>query len=157
MEIPEYQDTELVAAEDLAAEPAFWLAHLLSTPGDLSANTEQLGAADQYGPESAGPGLSWTEPTAIAADVPPDASHSQGLTDPDQRLLLCLAQELMGTGRDDLMFEPSWTVTADSLIPVCTSEYSPRRIPLAHGITAEQSRALAIALGHPGAARIAAI
>lgn len=34
LEIPEYIDTELVVEEDLAREPAFWLAHLQLSMGD---------------------------------------------------------------------------------------------------------------------------
>ncbi|KUN07166.1 hypothetical protein AQI95_11505 [Streptomyces yokosukanensis] len=44
MHIPEYlDDCELVAAEDLAREPAFWLAHLLLTVGDPSEDPERYG------------------------------------------------------------------------------------------------------------------
>ncbi|MFF7238415.1 hypothetical protein [Streptomyces collinus] len=44
MHIPEYlEDCELVAAEDLAREPAFWLAHLMLTVGDPSEDPERYG------------------------------------------------------------------------------------------------------------------
>src|SRR5205823_6589365 len=140
VDIPEYLDTELVAGEELAHEPAFWLAHLLVTMGDLSAGTDEygvtpsaleamlerlsdaeqpwpvfrvpfdgghtafavyanfedensvefvvrhpawgrLGHLGQCGPEHAGPGLSWTELTAIAASVPESTSDTEGLVD----------------------------------------------------------------------------
>ncbi|MER5177138.1 hypothetical protein ABT009_01950 [Streptomyces sp. NPDC002896] len=42
--IPEYlEDCELVAGEDLAREPAFWLAHLMLTVGDPSEDPERYG------------------------------------------------------------------------------------------------------------------
>ncbi|MFI8392915.1 hypothetical protein [Streptomyces sp. NPDC085540] len=42
--IPEYlQDCELVAGEDLARDPAFWLAHVLLTMGDPGEPTEPYG------------------------------------------------------------------------------------------------------------------
>lgn len=42
--IPEYlQDRELVASEDLARDPAFWLAHLLLTMGDPGEAVEPYG------------------------------------------------------------------------------------------------------------------
>jgi hypothetical protein len=45
-----------------------------------------------------------------------------------------------------LAHQPRWSVAADSPIPVCSSDYSPRRIPLALGITEEQAHVLAEAL-----------
>ncbi|MCX4745665.1 hypothetical protein OG455_09040 [Kitasatospora sp. NBC_01287] len=41
VDIPEYLDTELAAGEELAREPAFWLAHLLVTMGDPSAEADE--------------------------------------------------------------------------------------------------------------------
>lgn len=42
--IPEYlEDCELLAGEDLAREPAFWLAHLMLTIGDPSEDPERYG------------------------------------------------------------------------------------------------------------------
>ncbi|MFE7708564.1 hypothetical protein ACFU6I_22835 [Streptomyces sp. NPDC057486] len=42
--VPEYlEDCELVAGEDLAREPAFWLAHLLLTVGDPGEDPERYG------------------------------------------------------------------------------------------------------------------
>ncbi|MFF4034352.1 hypothetical protein ACFYZ2_32170 [Streptomyces sviceus] len=44
--IPEYvQDCELIASEDLAREPAFWLAHVLLTMGDPDEPAEPYGVA----------------------------------------------------------------------------------------------------------------
>lgn len=242
VDIPEYLDTELVAGEQLAREPAFWLAHLLVTMGDLSADADEydvhpaafeamlqrlsdaeqpwpvfrvpfggghmafaayanfedentvefavrhpawgrLGHLGQCGPESAGPGLSWAELTAIAASVPENASDTEGLVDPAQRLLLLLpmlgdaatpeeawgvvaralsrcgipkdvaprfARELLGTDADDWLVEPSWTVAEGNPVPVCSSRYSPRQVPIALGITLNQAQALADALRGDG-------
>lgn len=235
LHIPEYPEhCELVAGEELAREPAFWLAHLFLTIGDPSddperygvdtslheemverlgdtalpwpvlrvpfdgghtayvvyANFEDMGSVDFFvrhpewgrlghfgacGAEGAGPGLSWTELVALATSSPRGGA---GLTDVSQRLLLLLpmlgdanmpgeardavakalshcgmrsdtAAELASTllGEDLLDDEPHWTVTDDSPIAVCSSPYSPRRIPLALGITPDQARALADALG----------
>ncbi|MGW8506721.1 hypothetical protein [Streptomyces sp. CLCI03] len=44
MDVPEYvQDRELVAGEELAREPAFWLAHLMLTIGDPGEPSEPYG------------------------------------------------------------------------------------------------------------------
>ncbi|MEU1592692.1 hypothetical protein ABZ468_07495 [Streptomyces sp. NPDC005708] len=44
VDIPEYfEDCELVAGEDLAREPAFWLAHLLLTVGDMTDDPQRYG------------------------------------------------------------------------------------------------------------------
>jgi hypothetical protein len=242
VDIPEYLDTELVAGEELAGEPAFWLAHLLMTMGDLSAEADEYGVTEaafeamlerlsdaeqawpvfrvpfsgghtalavyanyedensvefavrhptwgrlghlgQCGPESAGPGLSWAELTAIAASVPEGAEDPGGLVDPAQRLLLLLpmlgdaatpteasvvvaralshcgipgdvaprfARELLGADAGDLPAEPSWTVIGDNPVPVCSSRYSPRQVPIALGITLDQAQALADALRGDG-------
>ncbi|MFI2207052.1 hypothetical protein ACH47Z_41440 [Streptomyces sp. NPDC020192] len=242
VDIPEYLDFELVASEQLAREPAFWLVHLLVTMGDLSADADEygvtpsayeamlerlsdaeqpwpvlrvpfggghtafavyanfedentvefairhpawgrLGHLGQCGPESAGPGLSWAELTAIAASVPESASDTGGLVDPAQRLLLLLpmlgdsatpeeawtvvaralsncgipgdvalrfARELLGTEADDRHVEPFWTVAGDNPVPVCSSRYSPRQVPIALGITLNQAQALADALRGDG-------
>ncbi|MBX9421922.1 MULTISPECIES: hypothetical protein [Streptomyces] len=42
---------------------------------------------------------------------------------------------------------PRWTTSGESPIAVCSAPYSPRRVPLALGITPDQARALATALG----------
>ncbi|SEE22894.1 hypothetical protein SAMN05216489_05918 [Streptomyces sp. 3213] len=232
--IPEYlEDCELTAGEDLAREPAFWLAHLLLTVGDPSEDPERygvnasayeamvehlsnseepwpvlrvpfegghtayavyanfddannvdffvrhhewgrLGYLGQWGADEAGPGLSWTELTTLAETA---QNSGEGLTDSSQRLLLLLpmlgdaetppearhlvaqaltrcgispdaAEELATVlvGKQEARSEPSWTVTADSPIAVCSTPYSPRHIPLALGITPRQARALADAL-----------
>lgn len=236
--LPEYLDgCELVAAEDLARKPAFWLAHLLLTVGDMTddpqrygvdvsayedmverlsdpeeswpvlrapiagghtayvvyANFEDMNNVDFFvrhpgwgrlghlgrcGAEGAGPGLSWSELTALAVSTP---DHGEGLTDRSQRLLLLLpmlgdaeipneahgtvAQALTHCGvpsdaaralATSLLGEPEpgegprWTVTADSPIAICSSPYSPRQIPLALGITPSQAQALADALNGRG-------
>ena len=238
VDIREYLDTDLIASEDLAVDPAFWLNHLLLTMGDLPddaaiygvsaealeemssrmsdsdapwpvfrvpfdgghtalvvyANYEdenniefvvrhpdwgRLGHLGNYGPEGAGPGLAWAELTAIAASVPQNASPADGLVDPAQRLLLLLpmlgdaatpaqawgvvaealahcgipqdaaarlAKELLGDSVDAFQMKPSWTFTDGSPLLICSSQYSPRQIPLALGITPEQAQALAAAL-----------
>ncbi|MEV6107341.1 hypothetical protein AB0M28_21920 [Streptomyces sp. NPDC051940] len=240
--IPEYVDCELVGGERLAREPAFWLAHLLVTMGDLSADAQDYGVAPfayeamlerlgdagqpwpvlrvpfggghtvlavyanfedantvefivrhpswgrlgylgQCGPEPAGPGLSWAELTAVAASVPQGASDTAGLVDQAQRLLLLLpmlgdaatpkeawavvaralvrcgirddvaprfARELLGTDAVDRLVEPSWTLAEGNPVPVCSLGHSPRRVPIALGITLEQARALAEALRGDG-------
>ncbi|WP_338779976.1 hypothetical protein [Streptomyces sp. DG1A-41] len=236
--VPEYfEDCELVSGEDLALEPAFWLAHLLLTVGDPSedpqrygvdaaayeemaerlsdpeepwpvlraslagghtayvvyANFEdvnnvdffvrhpdwgRLGYLGQCGADDAGPGLSWTELTTLAASTP---DHGEGLTDRSQRLLLLLpmlgdaeipneahgtvtlalihcgvpsdaARELATSllGEPEPGEGPRWTATADNPIAVCSSPYSPRRVPLALGITPGQAQALADVLNGRG-------
>ncbi|MEV7754000.1 hypothetical protein [Streptomyces griseofuscus] len=236
--IPEYlEDCELVAGEDLAREPAFWLAHLMLTVGDPSENPERygvdasvyeemverlsnpeepwpvlrvpfqgghtahvvyanfddannvdffvrhhewgrLGYLGQCGADEAGPGLSWTELATLAEAV---QSSSEGLTDSSQRLLLLLPMlgdaETPGEARHMVMQaltrcgirsdaanelatvlvgeqkadgQPCWNVTTDSPIPVCSSPYSSRHIPLALGISPSQAQALADALNGRG-------
>ncbi|WP_051782323.1 MULTISPECIES: hypothetical protein [unclassified Streptomyces] len=235
--IPEYlQDCELVASEDLARDPAFWLAHILLTMGDpgepsepygvdasaydamvdrlgdpeqpwpvlrvridgghtvhaVYANWEdesnvdffirhpkwgRLGHLGQCGADEAGPGLSWRELLALATST---QDGSEGLTDPSARLLLLLPMlgdaDMPGEARDtvaralshcgiraeaaddlaglllgdrDPADGPRWTPTGDNPIAVCSSPYSPRRIPLALGITPDQAQALATALDGP--------
>ncbi|MQY22132.1 hypothetical protein [Nocardia macrotermitis] len=238
VDVPEYLDAELVAGEEFADGPAFWLAHLLITMGDLDADPEaygvtesvfetvmerlgdaglpwltfrvpfggghtalaiyvnfedestvefvvhqpdwgRLGHLGQCGPSSAGPGLSWQELTAIAAAVPQGVSDAEGLLDPAQRLLLLLpmlgdaatpddavdvvaqalvrcgmiddvaarfARELLETDADDRPVAPSWIVAEDNPVPICTSRYSPRQVPIALGISRTQAQALADAL-----------
>ncbi|MER7821316.1 hypothetical protein ABTX85_01875 [Streptomyces sp. NPDC096097] len=233
--IPEYlTDRELVASEDLARDPAFWLAHLLLTMGDPSEPTEpygvdasaydamvdrlgdpeqpwpvlrirfdgghtvyvvhaneedrndveffvrhprwgRLGHLGQCGADDARPGLSWPELQTLATRTQDDG---EGLTDPSERLLLLLpmlgdaalpaeardvvaralahcgiradaAGDLAATlvGEPDPTDGPRWTATEADPIAVCSSAYSPRRVPLALGITPEQAQALATALG----------
>ena len=61
-----------------------------------------------------------------------------------------LAQDLLGTTPAAFQRKPTWKVTDESPIPVCTSQYSPRQIPLALGISPDQAEALASALrGEP--------
>ncbi|MGW8506722.1 hypothetical protein [Streptomyces sp. CLCI03] len=59
------------------------------------------------------------------------------------------ARELAATlvGEPDPAGGPRWAVTEANPIPVCSSPYSPRRVPLALGITPDQEHALAAALG----------
>jgi hypothetical protein len=236
--IPEYSpDHDLVAGEELASDPAFWLAHLLITLGSLDEDPTEYGvAADRYeellerlgdperpptvlrvpftgghqacavyvnaedtstvdfivhhpgwdrfgwlgqhGPEGSGDGLSWAELTAVAAGGAGGAGGSDGLADPAQRLLLLLPMlgdaatpvaEAVDTvagalaavglrpdstrqlaayllGEPGIPGQPTWSVGPQSPVPVCDSDYSPRRIPLALGITPVQARALADAL-----------
>ncbi|MER7929153.1 MULTISPECIES: hypothetical protein [unclassified Streptomyces] len=235
--VPEYlQDCELIASEDLAREPAFWLAHVLLTMGDPGESAEAYGVAasaydamvdrlgdpeqpwpvlrvcfdgghtayavyanwedensvdffirhpnwgrlghlGQCGADEAGPGLSWTELLALAMST---HEGSEGLTDPSERLLLLLpmlgdadmpgeardtvagalsrcgiradaASDLAATllGEQDSAGGVRWTPTGDNPIAVCSSPYSPRQVPLALGITQDQARALATALGSP--------
>ncbi|MFE5587893.1 hypothetical protein [Kitasatospora sp. NPDC056531] len=232
--IPEYEDEELRAGEELAREPAFWLAHLLLTLGHgdeepeaygiaeeaYDAMLERLGDAEapgpvlrvpfsrghtacvayqnfedesvidffvhhpdwgrlgflgQHGPHGSGPGLSWRELTALARSA---GEHDPaGLCDEARRLLLLLpvlgdadtppeaqravAEALVAVGlraetarelaarlvdEPGLAHQPRWSVTTGSPIPVCSSDYSPRQIPLALGITEEQAHVLAEAL-----------
>ncbi|WP_406076240.1 hypothetical protein [Streptomyces virginiae] len=235
VDVPEYvQDRELVAGEELARDPAFWLAHLMLTIGDpgepsepygvdasaydemverlgdpdlpwpvlrlrfdgghtayaVYANEEdennveffvrhprwgRLGHLGQCGADDALPGLSWTELVTLATSTQGDG---EGLTDPSERLLLLLpmlgdadlpaeapdtvaralahcgiradaAGELAATlvGEPDPAGGPRWAVTDANPIPVCSAPYSPRRVPLALGITPDQAHALAAALG----------
>lgn len=235
--IPEYlQDCELVASEDLARDPAFWLAHVLLTMGDpgepaepygvdtsaydemvdrlgdpdqpwpvlrvgfgrghtvhvVYANWEdqnnvdffirhpkwgRLGHLGQCGADEAGPGLSWTELLTLATSTQEDG---EGLTNPFERFLLLLPMlgdadmpgdapdtvaralshcgiraEAAGDlaaillGEQDPASGPRWTSTGDNPIAVCSSPYSPRRVPLALGITPDQAHALATALSNP--------
>ncbi|MFI9366589.1 hypothetical protein ACIG5E_36900 [Kitasatospora sp. NPDC053057] len=137
----------------------------------------RLGFLGQFGPHGSGPGLSWPELVNLArSEGDPGAD---GLRDQAQRFLLLLpalgdadtpleearrtvAEALAAVGfRPDVVVEfaaqllgeperkPRWFLTPDSPIPVCSSHYSPRQIPLALGITEEQARTLAEALsGH---------
>ncbi|MGW4562087.1 hypothetical protein ACWEN3_06635 [Streptomyces sp. NPDC004561] len=138
----------------------------------------RLGFLGQCGAEGAGPGLSWAELTAVAAAPAP--AHGAGLTDASQRLLLFLPMlgdaetpdEARGTVAQALVHcgipsgaagelaasllepapggDPRWTVAAGNPVAVCSSPYSPRRIPLALGITPDQAQALAEALAGRG-------
>ncbi|WP_228989567.1 hypothetical protein [Streptomyces sp. DH8] len=235
LHIPEYlQDCELVAAEDLARSPAFWLAHVLMAMGEYEEPAEpygvdaaafeamvdrlsdpdepwpvlrvgcggdhtvhvvyvnwedcsnvdffvrhpawgRLGHLGQCGADAAGPGLSWTELLALATGVP---EGGEGLTDPSERLLLLLpllgdadlpgeahatvarALSHCGIRREaagdlatvllagqDPVGGPRWTIPEGSPVAVCSAPYSPRRVPLALGITPDQAEALAAVLG----------
>ncbi|MFJ9777025.1 hypothetical protein ACIRVF_38320 [Kitasatospora sp. NPDC101157] len=234
--LPGFEDDELLAGEDLASEPAFWLAHLLLALGHDVEEPEAYGIArdaydamverlfvtetptlllrvpfrhghtacvvyqnfedecdtdflvhhpawgrfgflGQFGPHGSGPGLSWPELVNLArSEGDPGA---EGLQDHAQRFLLLLpalgdadtpveearrtvAEALTAVGfRPDSVGElaaqllgdpehqPRWCLTPDSPIPICSSDYSPRQIPLALGITEAQARTLAEALrGH---------
>ncbi|MCX4821995.1 hypothetical protein OG883_19315 [Streptomyces sp. NBC_01142] len=133
----------------------------------------RLGHLGQMDGHDTGPGLSWKELTAIAADVPDGA---EGLTDPAERFLTLLpmlgdidtphdaaavvaraltqcgippehAPHIAGKILDNSFWElPSWVVRDGSPVPVCGASASPRAIPLAQGITAGQARDLAEAL-----------
>ncbi|MFI9318688.1 hypothetical protein ACIGXI_02710 [Kitasatospora aureofaciens] len=137
----------------------------------------RFGFLGQFGPHGSGPGLSWPELVSLVrSEADPDA---EGLRDHAQRLLLLLpalgdadtpleearrtvAGALAAVGfRPDVVVEfaaqllgeperkPRWFLTSDSPIPICSSNYSPRQVPLALGITEEQTRTLATALsGH---------
>ncbi|MGW3263798.1 hypothetical protein [Streptomyces sp. NPDC001056] len=232
--IPEYpEDFELIAGEEFAREPAFWLAHLLLTVGDpgddperygvdaaayeemvarlgdpdeawpvlrvpfggghtayaVYANVEdgsnveffvrhpawgRLGHLGRCGVDEAGPGLSWAELVVLAQA---GREGDEGLVDRAQRLLLLVpmlgdartpraargvveealdrcgvraeaAGELVTVLLDGE--ESRWSVGAGGPVPVCSSSFSPRRVPLALGITPPQARALADALGGRG-------
>ncbi|WP_351223853.1 hypothetical protein [Streptomyces sp. NPDC002133] len=224
--VPEYlEEAELTAGEELADDPAFWLAHLwisaaeveeVTDVGDLEEMLDRLSDADapwpvlrvpfgrghtamvvfrtfedegggvdyfihhpewgrlghlgQYDADPTGPGLSWSELTAIAAA---DADGGAGLTDPAQRLLLLLPmlgdadtpdeavevveRALVSCGipaatapqlaevlrKHHLADGPRWVRTDASPIAVCTDGFGPRTIPLAQGITDAQTRTLA--------------
>ncbi|MEU7278866.1 hypothetical protein AB0A69_08840 [Streptomyces sp. NPDC045431] len=134
----------------------------------------RLGHLGQCGADEAGPGLSWAELITLAAsaqdgdeglsdpsqrlllllpmlgdaDMPVDARDTVA-----QALACCgirtdAADELAATlvGEQDPTGGPRWTVTDDSPIAVCSSPYSPRRVPLALGISPEHAQALANAL-----------
>ena len=136
----------------------------------------RLGFLGDFGPESRGPGLSWAELMAIAEARPSDGAAGAGLADSAQRLLLLLpmlgdaatpadastvvsralvrcgmsadvaprfATELIGS---DLSGEPTWSAGPDNPVPVCSSDNSPRQLPIALGITPDQAQALADAL-----------
>ncbi|GGW91228.1 hypothetical protein [Streptomyces chryseus] len=224
---------ELVAAEELAEDPAFWLAHLWRTAREPQETAERFGTdtadldavldrlSDEARPwpvlrvpfagghtavvvyrnfpdesgidffvhhpdwgrtghlgsfdgHDAGPGLTWAELTAIAASP---ADGREGLDDPSQRLLLLLPMLGDADTPDDAaavveraltecgipadraaetavhLLDTSffgdgahWCVTDVSPLAVCDEPHSPRRVPLARGVTDAQARALADAL-----------
>ncbi|MEU6340897.1 hypothetical protein ABZ883_08095 [Streptomyces sp. NPDC046977] len=145
----------------------------------------RLGHLGQCGAEGAGPGLSWSELVAVAAsplhggegvtdpsqrlllllpmlgdaDTPDEARDAVA-----RALSRCgipsdaaaeLTEALMG--EDTFDDEPGWRVTDSGPVAICSSPYSPRRIPLALGITPDQAEALADALsGGNGPNRAAA-
>ncbi|MCX5181013.1 hypothetical protein [Streptomyces virginiae] len=88
VDVPEYaQDRELVASEDLARDPAFWLAHLMLTIGDPGEPTEPYGVdapaydemVDRLGdPE---PAAATSSPASLAGQV------SSSLTVPKSTLV----------------------------------------------------------------------
>ncbi|MEU8513537.1 hypothetical protein AB0C76_18390 [Kitasatospora sp. NPDC048722] len=135
----------------------------------------RLGFLAQDGPHGSGPGLSWPELVKLAgsaqdgadgladparrlllllpalgdADTPAGARGvvADALADVGFPAEAAdeLATHLLGeSGRAD---RPTWSVREGSPIPVCSSDHSPRQVPLALGITAEQADALAAALG----------
>ncbi|MFJ8645810.1 hypothetical protein ACIRNI_06770 [Streptomyces sp. NPDC093546] len=134
----------------------------------------RLGHLGQCGADEAGPGLSWAELISLAASAQDgeeglsdpsqrlllllpmlgDADMPGGARDTVARALAgCgirpdAAGELAASllGEQDSTGGPRWTVTGDSPIAVCSSPYSPRRVPLGLGISPEQAQALANAL-----------
>ncbi|MDH6143826.1 MULTISPECIES: hypothetical protein [Kitasatospora] len=136
----------------------------------------RLGWLGQHGPHGSGNGLSWRELTKLAAGAPdgtPDglSDPAQRLllllpvlgdaATPAAEAVETVARAIVEVGlRPDtagelaayllnvpgLSRQPVWTVTPESPIRVCDSDYSPRRIPLALGITPAQAQALAEAL-----------
>ncbi|MFJ9893851.1 hypothetical protein ACIQPR_11035 [Streptomyces sp. NPDC091280] len=74
--IPEYlEDCELIAGEDLAREPAFWLAHLLLTVGDPSEDPARYGVDASVYEEMVGR-LSDHEAPWPVLRVPFDGGHT---------------------------------------------------------------------------------
>jgi hypothetical protein len=140
----------------------------------------RLGFLGDFGPEPRGPGLSWTELTAIAEARPSDGAAEAGLSDPAHRLLLLLpmlgdaatpadastvvAQALVRCGMSadvaprfaaeligsDMSGKPSWSAGPDNPVPVCSWHNSPRQVPIALGISPDQAQALADALRGAG-------
>ncbi|MEE1782916.1 hypothetical protein PUR71_08300 [Streptomyces sp. SP17BM10] len=135
----------------------------------------RLGFLAQDGPHGSGPGLAWPELVKLAgsaqdgveglddparrlllllpalgdADIPAEArdvvAHALAEVGFRADVVDELAAHLLGeTGRAG---RPTWSVREGSPIPVCSSDHSPRQVPLALGITAEQTDALAAALG----------
>lgn len=88
------------------------------------------------------PALGDADTPAEARDVVANALAEVGFrAEAVAELAARLLGEPGGAGR------PTWSVREGSPIPVCSSGYSPRQVPLALGITAEQANALAAALG----------
>ncbi|MFF4446138.1 hypothetical protein [Streptomyces sp. NPDC001502] len=135
----------------------------------------RLGHLGQCGADEAGPGLSWTELLTLAtstqeggegltdpserlllllpmlgdADMPGEAydTVARALSHCGIRAEAAGGLAAMLLGEQDLAGRPRWTSAGDNPIAVCPSPYSPRRVPLALGITPDQSQALATALG----------
>ncbi|WP_328402446.1 hypothetical protein OHS70_29930 [Streptomyces sp. NBC_00390] len=134
----------------------------------------RLGHLGQMDGHDTGPGLSWRELITVADDVqagmpgltdpaerfllllpmlgdmdmPADASRIVA-----ERLTRCgipeaQALDIAGRVLDNPFWDaPGWEVRDSSPVPVCTGSSSPRfMMPLAQGITAEQTRSLADAL-----------
>ncbi|MBD0689604.1 hypothetical protein BG452_27865 [Streptomyces sp. CBMA123] len=135
----------------------------------------RFGFLGQFGPHGSAPGLSWPELVNLArSEGDPGAEGLQdraqrlllllpALGDADTPLAearLTVAEALVAVGLrpdtagefaarllgDPARHEPRWVLTPESPIPLCTSDYSPRQVPLALGITEEQALALAEAL-----------
>ncbi|MFJ6050872.1 hypothetical protein [Streptomyces sp. NPDC092307] len=135
----------------------------------------RLGHLGQCGADDARPGLSWPELRTLATRTQYDGEGLTDPSERLLLLLPMLgdaalpaeardvvaralahcgiradaAGDLAATlvGEPDPAGEPRWTATEADPIAVCSSPYSPRRVPLALGITPEQARALATALG----------
>ncbi|MFE2407442.1 hypothetical protein ACFXDE_03755 [Kitasatospora sp. NPDC059408] len=135
----------------------------------------RLGFLAQDGPHGSGPGLSWPELVKLAgsaqdgadgladparrlllllpalgdADTPAGARGVVAKALADVGFPADAVDELAGhlLGDPGSAHQPTWSVREGSPIPVCSSDHSPRRVPLALGITAEQAKALAAALG----------
>lgn len=82
------------------------------------------------------------------AEMPREARHTvaQALTRCGIRADAADELAAVPVGEQEPDGEPSWTVTSDSPVAVCSSHCSPRRVPLAPGITPGQVQALADAL-----------
>ncbi|MGW2250071.1 hypothetical protein ACWCXH_07715 [Kitasatospora sp. NPDC001660] len=134
----------------------------------------RLGFLAQDGPHGSGPGLSWRELVKLAgspqdgADGLADPAHrllallpALGDADTPGEAQGIVAKALARVGfrpesveelaaalldEPGRAMQPRWSVADGSPIAVCSSGYSPRQIPLALGITAEQADALAAAL-----------
>ncbi|MET8707933.1 hypothetical protein [Streptomyces californicus] len=137
----------------------------------------RLGHLGQCGADAAGPGLAWTELLALAGGVPEGGEGLTDPSERLLLLLPLLGDaDLPGEARDtvaralahcgiraeaagdlaavllagqDPVGGPRWSVADGSPVAVCSSPYSPRRVPLALGISADRAEALAAVLGGP--------
>ncbi|MEY2228294.1 MULTISPECIES: hypothetical protein [Streptomyces] len=83
------------------------------------------------------------------ADLPAEAPDTVARAPAHCGIRADAAGELAATllGAPDPAGGPRWAATDAHPIPVCSAPYSPRRVPLVLGITPDQARALATALG----------